>query len=79
MKSSLVSQKKKKKKEEERKHRANTQLYELIKVENNLGVSDVENLFLITDRAYEVTFILIVLNLHRSKEKNPSCLTEIKK
>lgn len=65
------------KKEKVRKHRANTQLYELIKAENNLGVSEVENLFLITDRAYEMTFILILLN-SQSKE-NLFGLTRCKK
>ena len=51
------------------------QLYELIKVENNLGVSNVENLLLITDRAYEVTFISIFLNLHTKQGEHPFCLT----
>lgn len=58
------------KKEKGRKHRANIQLYELIKAANNLGVSEVENLFLITDRAYEVTFILILLNLQTKQRKS---------
>lgn len=69
--SSLVPQREK---EGGKKHRANTQLYELIKVENNLGMWDVENLFLITDRAYEVTFILIIPNLHTEQREHPFCL-----
>lgn len=68
----LVTQRKK---EEGRNHRINTQLYEPIKAENNLGVSDVENLFLITDGAHKVTFILTLLNLHQEQREGPSCLT----